>query len=337
MNNWSPLLATLTFLGALISATSPPQGELKELEIVAQRGGTVGQRMLALESIAKMQIPGEPPIEEVTLALSIGLRDSDSSVRIKTAKLLGPPQYLEVSVIQLTKATKTELKSWEKAWGALLKHADSGKKLTARLTSKWRSDPEGAQRDVDEYNAKVQELQGAIGVYEKVLTAYASTLSVLPDQRAADALVGVLKTSLQGKAMESKASVMIIDLQLPVIDALLTLGGRKALDITVEAMLAWDELAAERQSDEKQLEQDNVISNVEANLEWLRESIEKMHGHADAIADRLQKFAKANALPSTPGRSGSAKLWNSWTLKARPKLAKSLGRIPSTDEGLLRQ
>ncbi len=317
----------------LLSTASVNAEDLATLEARARNGGSIEARIQALEAIAALQIEGESPREPVTKSLAIGLKDDAIEVRRRTVALLGPAQHPEVSVRELAKAANVELRLWKKAGKDVLgfRNSREGAKLSREYDRAAKQGPAAAEHAEAKYNKQVGVLQDVLKSHGELLDEMSKQLAKWSDSRSVSILATMLKECTSGKLAQTDGWRETTVRCLPIIDSLLALGSRKALDATMTSLKGWNDSLDEAKRDLKK-----VRSKSDEYYEWVLDNAEvkviRLSEHTDAIRKRLRDFAKAKGLPMPPGNAASSNAWRSWSTKVRGKLPKALGSISETSE-----
>ncbi len=320
-------------LGGVCLAAKPVE-DLLVLEARARKADAVEARVEALETIAALQIDGEPASAAITKSLAVGLLDDNPEVRTRTAGLLGEKQHADTAVRKLTEATRAELKQWNKA-GAELKEFYTSGKASKLLEAYWTEAEAGvpnAVRHRDEYNEQIETHMAGISTHAGVLDDYFAQLVTWKDDRSVRVLIALLKEVSQGKLAESEVVRICLKRSSSVTEALLTLGSQEALESVIDSIATWTKRTTQA---EKTLEKLNEAKPGEYGpweIGAAESDVRDLRSHKAELGKALKEFAAANNLPRPPGSSAKKSAWRSWKTKTRGKLPKKLGTVAVSEE-----
>ena len=322
------LLAPLALAATLACPPLVAQGAPKDfrgLESLARSATSAEARIDALEALAALPPTEELSLERITRALAQGLEDDQASVRARTAELLAPGLHPEVAVRSLTRALADESRAWKGAVGDILDHSRVGQKWAERQED--REFDDATQRYIDEHNAKLATIRARIDAHAMVVDATATRLGSWPDSRSEGALVVALKTTSSKSMLDGLACSMAAERALPLVDALLALGGRSGLDTIAGTLSDWGAAHDDSGDELRALEKERGGENRDGEEATLRSRLARQEEHLRNLTQRLREFAEARSLPAAPGSAPPVRPWRSWATKVRASLPKSLGRV----------
>ena len=328
---FATLLLALVLGGSLIAL---PIEDLLTLEAQARRAETAEARVEALEAIAALQVEGEPAQARITQSLAIGLSDDAPDVRKRTAALLDHTQHAETAVRVLAKATRSELKAWNKAGEKLNAFYTSGK-ASKLLESYWTEAEAGVAGAVDHrdaYNEQIAKHMAEIGIHAGVLDGYIAQLATWPDDRSVGALSVLLKEFSEGQLAESEVVRICLKRSTRVSEALLILGSQDALESLVDSLMSWDKRAARSEKTLGKMRDAKPGEYGPWEINYAESNVRDLQAHLTKDRKSLKEFASANDLPRPPGALAKKSAWRSWKGKARGKLPKKLGTVSVAEQ-----